>query len=63
LKSFNVFVFQRVYFFFFLGRGSLQTGVHANSAAKNFVWEGPIKLTDVVLSPTIPSNYFPTAKN
>jgi len=47
LKSFNVFVFQRVYFFFFLGRGLLQTGVHANSAANNFVWEGPIKLTDV----------------
>jgi len=58
-----VFVFQQVYFFFFLGRGSLQTGVHADSAAKNFFWEGLIKLTDVVLSPTSPSNYFPTVKN
>jgi len=60
IEIFQFVCFSAKLFLFFLGRGSLRTGVRVNSAAKNFVWEGPIELIDVVLSLTVPSVYFLT---
>ena len=58
IESLQYVCFSASLFLFLLGKRIV---ANRHPRQQNFVWEGPIKLIDVVLSPTIPSNYFPNS--